>query len=119
MLILIFSDLSELEQRIFDIFSNFASKVTVNPRNWSDSNSFLVTVSQTNMDNLSTLVSDVSVSGSHNHTVVTVGTVLDVTYSTRNNYGNSSNATGLFEKNTRSQQDQCWETYVGQVPSSS
>uniref|UniRef100_A0A4W6D6B4 Transmembrane channel-like protein n=1 Tax=Lates calcarifer TaxID=8187 RepID=A0A4W6D6B4_LATCA len=25
-----------------------------------------------------------------------------------------SNQTALFEKNTRSQQDQCWETYVGQ-----
>lgn len=25
------------------------------------------------------------------------------------------NQTALFEKNTRSQQDQCWETYVGQV----
>lgn len=94
----------------------------MNPRNWSDTNSLLVTVSQTNMDAVPTLVSDVSVSGSNNHTVVTVGTVLDVTYSTRNygsNYGNGSNATGLFEKTTRSQQDQCWETYVGQVPSSS
>lgn len=88
----------------------------VNPRNWSDSNSILVTISQTNVDNLTTLVSDVSVSGPHNHTGVTVATMLDATYSGRNSYGNSSNQTGLFEKNTRSQQDQCWETYVGQVP---
>lgn len=89
----------------------------MNPGNWSDSNSFLATISQPGVDSLSTLVSDISVSGPHNHTAVTAATMLDVTYSGRSVSGNISNQTGLFEKNTRSQQDQCWETYVGQVSS--
>ncbi|KAG8001672.1 Transmembrane channel-like protein 3 [Nibea albiflora] len=89
------------------------NEVPMNPSNWSDSSSFLATISQPEVDSLSTLVSDISVSEHRNSTIATIATVLDVTNSGRSSAG-TSNQTALFEKNTRSQQDQCWETYVGQ-----
>lgn len=95
----------------------FVFQVPVNPGNWSDSSAFLATISQPEVDSLSTLVSDISVSEHRNSTIATIATVLDVTNSGRSSAG-TSNQTALFEKNTRSQQDQCWETYVGQVLSS-
>lgn len=99
----------------------FVFQVQVSPTNWTDSSSFLATISQPDVDSLSTLVSGITtspVSGHHNTTIATIATVLEVTNSSRRSSGSSSNHTALFEKNTRSQQDQCWETYVGQVFSS-
>lgn len=90
-------------------------QIPVSPGNWSDSSSFLATISQPEVDSLSTLVSEISVSEHRNSTIATIATVLDVTNSSRSSSGTVTNQTALFEKNTRSQQDQCWETYVGQV----
>ncbi len=94
----------------------FLCQVPVNPGNWSDSSSFLATISQSEVESLSTLVSEIS--EHRNSTIATIATVLYVTNSGRSSSGTVSNQTVLFEKNTRSQQDQCWETYVGQVLSS-
>uniref|UniRef100_A0A671TU93 Transmembrane channel-like protein n=1 Tax=Sparus aurata TaxID=8175 RepID=A0A671TU93_SPAAU len=60
---------------------------------------------------LSTMVSDISVSEHRNTTIATIPMVMNIS---RSGSGTISNQTALFEKNTRSQQDQCWETYVGQ-----
>uniref|UniRef100_A0A3B4XE48 Transmembrane channel-like protein n=1 Tax=Seriola lalandi dorsalis TaxID=1841481 RepID=A0A3B4XE48_SERLL len=57
-------------------------------------------------------MSSISVSEHRNSTIATIATVLEVTNSSRSS--SVSNQTALFERNTRSQQDQCWETYVGQ-----
>lgn len=95
--------------------SIFAFQLPVNPGNWSDSSSFLATISHSDVDSFSTLVSEISVTEHRNGTVATMATVLDITNSGRSSLGTNSNQTALFEKNTRSQQDQCWETYVGQV----
>lgn len=91
----------------------FAFQLPVIPGNWSDSSSFLATISQSDVDSLSTLVSEIS--QDHNGNVATMAAVLDMSSSRRSSSGTISNQTALFEKNTRSQQDQCWETYVGQV----
>uniref|UniRef100_G3PFY3 Transmembrane channel-like protein n=1 Tax=Gasterosteus aculeatus aculeatus TaxID=481459 RepID=G3PFY3_GASAC len=86
----------------------------VSPGNWSDSSSFLATISQPEVGSLSTLVSEISVSEHHNSTIATIATLLDVRSTSPSSSGTISNHTAMFEKNTRSQQDQCWETYVGQ-----
>lgn len=80
--------------------------------NWNESSSFLATISHPEGNSLSTLVSDISLSKNHNSTTATIATVLAVT--SRSSSGDVYNQTAVFEKNTR-QQDQCWETYVGQV----
>ncbi|TNN75623.1 Transmembrane channel-like protein 3 [Liparis tanakae] len=86
----------------------------VSPGNWSDSSSFLATISQPEADSLSTLVSEISVSELRNSTIATIATMLNVRNTSTSSPGAFSNQTSLFEKNTRSQQDPCWETYVGQ-----
>lgn len=91
------------------LYCMFVLQVPGTQANLSDSSAFLATISQP--DSLSTLVSEISVTQPRNSTRATIATLLDVT----NNSRSSSNQTALFEKNTRSQQDQCWETYVGQV----
>lgn len=77
--------------------------------NLSDSTPLLATVSQHELYVNNTTVADIP--GQPNATAVTIATFLDHINSRRN----SSNQSSLFEKNTLSQQDQCWETYVGQV----
>lgn len=86
-------------------------QLQLSPGNWTDSSSFLATISQPETDSLSTLMSEIS--EHHNSTVATIVTV-NFTSRSRSS-GAFYNQTSLFEKNTRSQQDQCWETYVGQV----
>lgn len=93
----------------------FVFQVPLNPGNWSDPRSFLATISQPEVDSPSTLVSEISVFEPRNSTIATIAMVLDVTNTSTSRSGIISNQTALFEKNTRSQQDQCWETYVGQV----
>ncbi|KAF3833359.1 hypothetical protein F7725_027024 [Dissostichus mawsoni] len=66
-------------------------------------------------NSLSTLVSEIFVSEHRNITIATIATVLDVRNTSTSGSGVISNQTSLFEKNFRSQQDPCWETYVGQV----
>uniref|UniRef100_A0A8D3AY83 Transmembrane channel-like protein n=1 Tax=Scophthalmus maximus TaxID=52904 RepID=A0A8D3AY83_SCOMX len=93
---------------------NSMSSAVMSTGNWSDSSSFLATISQPEVDSLSTLVSEISSSEHRNSTIATIATVLEVANSSRSGSGALPNRTALFEKNTRSQQDQCWETYVGQ-----
>ncbi|XP_029975151.1 transmembrane channel-like protein 3 [Salarias fasciatus] len=120
-LVLYLGNLYSLIIALLDKVNSMSSAVSEDPANWTDSSSFLATISQPEADSLSTLVSDISISGHHNSTMATITTVLDATNSSgggaarsRSSSGLVSNQTGLFEKNTRSQQDQCWETYVGQ-----
>ncbi|XP_032393297.1 transmembrane channel-like protein 3 [Etheostoma spectabile] len=113
-LVLYLGNLYSLIIALLDKVNSMSSAVPVSPGNWSDSTSFLATISQPEVDSLSTLVSDISVSEHRNSTIATIATVLDVRNSSVSSSGGVSNQTALFEKNTRSQQDPCWETYVGQ-----
>ncbi|XP_031156854.1 transmembrane channel-like protein 3 isoform X1 [Sander lucioperca] len=113
-LVLYLGNLYSLIIALLDKVNSMSSAVPVSPGNWSDSSSFLATISQPEVDSFSTLVSDISVSEHHNSTIATIATVLDVRNSSVSSSGSIFNQTALFEKNTRSQQDPCWETYVGQ-----
>lgn len=88
------------------------SQIPVSPANWSDTSSYLATIAQPAASSLSTLVSEIS---HRNSTITTTATLLDVTNRSRGSSETFSNQTAQFDKNTRSPQDQCWETYVGQV----
>ncbi|XP_069567587.1 transmembrane channel-like protein 3 [Brachyistius frenatus] len=114
-LVLYLGNLYSLIIALLDKVNSMSSAIPVSPSNWTDSSSFLATISQPEADSPSTLVSDISVSEHHNTTIATIATVLEVTNSSRSSsVAAVFNRTALFEKNTRSQQDPCWETYVGQ-----
>uniref|UniRef100_A0A672ZSZ6 Transmembrane channel-like protein n=1 Tax=Sphaeramia orbicularis TaxID=375764 RepID=A0A672ZSZ6_9TELE len=115
-LVLYLGNLYSLIIALLDKVNSMSSAVKDNiiNGNWSDTSSFLATISQPDTDSLSTSVSEISVSEHRNVTSSTIATVLEVSNSTRSSLVSMSNQTALFEKNTRSQQDQCWETYVGQ-----
>ncbi|AWP02092.1 putative transmembrane channel-like protein 3 [Scophthalmus maximus] len=115
-LVLYLGNLYSLIIALLDKVNSMSSAVPVpvSTGNWSDSSSFLATISQPEVDSLSTLVSEISSSEHRNSTIATIATVLEVANSSRSGSGALPNRTALFEKNTRSQQDQCWETYVGQ-----
>ncbi|XP_050932190.1 transmembrane channel-like protein 3 isoform X1 [Lates calcarifer] len=117
-LVLYLGNLYSLIIALLDKVNSMSSAVPVSTGNWSDSSSFLATISQPEVNSFSTLVSKISVAEHHNSTIATIATVLEVTNSSssssRSSSATISNQTALFEKNTRSQQDQCWETYVGQ-----
>ncbi|KAM8894737.1 transmembrane channel-like protein 3 isoform 2-T2 [Spinachia spinachia] len=111
-LVLYLGNLYSLIIALLDKVNSMSSSDPVSLGNWSDSSSFLATISQPEVDSLSTLVSEISVSEHHNSTIATIATLLRIT--SPSSSGIISNQTAVFEKNTRSQQDQCWETYVGQ-----
>uniref|UniRef100_A0A3Q1BWB0 Transmembrane channel-like protein n=1 Tax=Amphiprion ocellaris TaxID=80972 RepID=A0A3Q1BWB0_AMPOC len=113
-LVLYLGNLYSLIIALLDKVNSMSSAVQVSLSNWTDSSSYLATISQPEGDSPSTLVSEISVFEHHNSTIATIATVLYVTNSSRSSSGTVSNQTVLFEKNSRSQQDQCWETYVGQ-----
>uniref|UniRef100_A0A671TSC0 Transmembrane channel-like protein n=1 Tax=Sparus aurata TaxID=8175 RepID=A0A671TSC0_SPAAU len=110
-LVLYLGNLYSLIIALLDKVNSMSSAVSIETWNWSDSSSFLATISQPEVDSLSTMVSDISVSEHRNTTIATIPMVMNIS---RSGSGTISNQTALFEKNTRSQQDQCWETYVGQ-----
>ncbi|KAM3877303.1 transmembrane channel-like protein 3 [Diretmus argenteus] len=112
-LVLYLGNLYSLIIALLDKVNSMSSAILANPANLSDSISFLATISQPE-DSLSTLVSDISGSEHRNSTIATIAMVLEVSNSTKSSMATVSNQTALFEKNTRSQQGQCWETYVGQ-----
>lgn len=87
----------------------FVFQLQASPGNFSDSSSLLATISQRELGGHPPTVAYIA--EQQNTTRVTIATVLDQTSHRRS----FSNQTALFEKNTLSQQDQCWETYVGQV----
>ncbi|XP_069381997.1 transmembrane channel-like protein 3 isoform X2 [Paralichthys olivaceus] len=113
-LVLYLGNLYSLIIALLDKVNSMSSAVPVSTGNWSDSSSFLATISQPEVDSLSTLVSEISVAEHRNSTIATIATVLEVTNISRSISGTVPNQTALFERNTRSQQEQCWETYVGQ-----
>ncbi|XP_039468157.1 transmembrane channel-like protein 3 [Oreochromis aureus] len=110
-LVLYLGNLYSLIIALLDKVNSMSSAVQVSNSNWNESSSFLATISHPEGNSLSTLVSDISLSKNHNSTAATIATVLAVT--SRSSSGDVYNQTAVFEKNTR-QQDQCWETYVGQ-----
>ncbi|KAM9826371.1 transmembrane channel-like protein 3 [Syngnathus typhle] len=111
-LVLYLGNLYSLIIALLDKVNSMSSAIPASPANWSDTNSYLATIAQPVASSLSTtLVSEIS---HRNSTITTITTMLDVTNRSRGSSETLSNQTAQFEKNTRSQQDQCWETYVGQ-----
>ncbi|XP_029317833.1 LOW QUALITY PROTEIN: transmembrane channel-like protein 3 [Cottoperca gobio] len=113
-LVLYLGNLYSLIIALLDKVNSMSSAVPASPGNWSDTSSFLATISQPEGNSLSTLVSEISVSEYRNSTMATIATMLNVRNTSTGGSRAVSNQTSLFEKNTRSQQDPCWETYVGQ-----
>ncbi|XP_051919816.1 transmembrane channel-like protein 3 isoform X1 [Hippocampus zosterae] len=109
-LVLYLGNLYSLIIALLDKVNSMSSTIPVSPANWSDTSSYLATIAQPAVSSLSTLVSEIS---HHNSTITTTATPLDVTRSGGSS-DTFSNQTAQFDKNTRSPQDQCWETYVGQ-----
>ncbi|XP_061885975.1 transmembrane channel-like protein 3 isoform X1 [Entelurus aequoreus] len=110
-LVLYLGNLYSLIIALLDKVNSMSSAILVAPANWSDTSSYLATISQPAVDSLSTLVSDIS---QRNSTIATTVMLLNVTNNSKNGSVTLSNQTTQFGKNARSQQDQCWETYVGQ-----
>lgn len=79
------------------------------PSNWSDSTAFLATIALPEEENLSTIVPDFTESRNSTMSVVfqenQTKAIIPLAF----------NKTALYEYNMKSQQNQCWETYVGQV----
>ncbi|XP_030620945.1 transmembrane channel-like protein 3 [Chanos chanos] len=113
-LVLYLGNLYSLIIALLDKVNSMSSAVS--PGNWSDSTAFLATISQPSEGNLSTIVPDLS--ERRNSTVDMMIVELNITktniVSPKAPAQTVPNQTALFEYNTRSQQDQCWETYVGQ-----
>ncbi|KAM9832179.1 transmembrane channel-like protein 3 [Neosynchiropus ocellatus] len=103
-LVLYLGNLYSLIIALLDKVNSMSSAIVPNHGNWTGPTPPMPTVSQVQF----TVGSDPAVTP-HNTTVAP--TVLEV--SSRTVPVSISNHTGLFE-NIRSQQDQCWETYVGQ-----
>ncbi|MGH0147756.1 UNVERIFIED_CONTAM: hypothetical protein FKN15_011007 [Acipenser sinensis] len=78
------------------------------PSNWSDSTAFLATIALPEEENLSTIVPDFTESRNSTMSVVfqenQTKAIIPLAF----------NKTALYEYNMKSQQNQCWETYVGQ-----
>nr|XP_057933600.1 transmembrane channel-like protein 3 isoform X2 [Doryrhamphus excisus] len=110
-LVLYLGNLYSLIIALLDKVNSMSSAIQVTPANWSDTSSYLATISQAGMNSMSTLVSEIS---HRNSTIATTAVMLDVTNSSRSGTATFSNQTVQIGKNPRSQQDQCWETYVGQ-----
>uniref|UniRef100_A0A671KIC5 Transmembrane channel-like protein n=1 Tax=Sinocyclocheilus anshuiensis TaxID=1608454 RepID=A0A671KIC5_9TELE len=98
-LVLYLGNLYSLIIALLDKVNSMSSAVS---RNLSDSTSYLATISQSTEDNLSTIIPDIT--ERQNSTLTR--TLLEMQ--------SLLNHTVLYEYNTRSQQDPCWETYVGQ-----
>lgn len=102
--------------------SHHTLQIPVAPGNVSDSTSYLATISQPTEDNLSTIVPDITERQNSTLTMTLLNLNNSVTtIKSTASYGQPMrmqsllNQTVVYEYNTRSQQDPCWETYVGQV----
>ncbi|CAL8238029.1 unnamed protein product, partial [Merluccius merluccius] len=127
-LVLYLGNLYSLIIALLDKVNSMSSAIQLAPANWSDSSALMATISQpADEESRSTLVSEISLAVHNSTTMVTttttiatIATVLDVGSVFSNASGGKNvlvaltNRTALFEKNARSQQDPCWETYVGQ-----
>lgn len=87
----------------------FFLQIPVSPGNWSDSTAFLATVLQPNEDNLSTITPEIT-----EHKNSTIATILEINR-TKSTTPVVLNQTAPYNMYNKFQQDQCWETYVGQV----
>ncbi|XP_068597920.1 transmembrane channel-like protein 3 [Brachionichthys hirsutus] len=106
-LVLYLGNLYSLIIALLDKVNSMSSAVPTNSGNRSGSSSFLATISQPLEGSISTRISEYG-----NSTTATITAVLDIASTGKST--SKINETSLFERNTRSQQDQCWETYVGQ-----
>uniref|UniRef100_W5N5A8 Transmembrane channel-like protein n=1 Tax=Lepisosteus oculatus TaxID=7918 RepID=W5N5A8_LEPOC len=76
--------------------------------NWSDSTAFLATIALPEEENLSTIVPEIT---ERRNSTLSLGLVENTP---RTIIPVALNKTASYEYNMKSQQDQCWETYVGQ-----
>uniref|UniRef100_A0A8C1I9A2 Transmembrane channel-like protein n=1 Tax=Cyprinus carpio TaxID=7962 RepID=A0A8C1I9A2_CYPCA len=116
-LVLYLGNLYSLIIALLDKVNSMSSAV----RNLSDSTSYLATISQPAEDNLSTIVPDITEQRNStltmtlldlNNSMITIKSTTSSAQAMR--MQSLLNQTVLYEYNTRSQQDPCWETYVGQ-----
>ncbi|XP_027870047.1 transmembrane channel-like protein 3 isoform X6 [Xiphophorus couchianus] len=104
-LVLYLGNLYSLIIALLDKVNSMSSAPHVSSSNWTNTSSTI--------SSLSAQVSRISVSEHHNSTMATISTAINFIHN-RSSLITASNQTIPFEKNARSQQDQCWETYVGQ-----
>ncbi|KAK7170809.1 hypothetical protein R3I94_000884 [Phoxinus phoxinus] len=120
-LVLYLGNLYSLIIALLDKVNSMSSAITAGTVNLSDSTSYLATISQPTEENLSTIVPDIV---ERRNSMLNM-TLLDLNYSVTTIKSTTSsrepirmqsvlNQTVLYEYNTRSQLDPCWETYVGQ-----
>ncbi|XP_036391050.1 transmembrane channel-like protein 3 [Megalops cyprinoides] len=105
-LVLYLGNLYSLIIALLDKVNSMSSAVPGAVGNWSDSSSFQATIALPEEDSLATVAPEIPESPSS-----TVGVALQLNKSAPPVV---LNQTALYEYNMRSQQDQCWETYVGQ-----
>ncbi|KAM4744407.1 transmembrane channel-like protein 3 [Anableps anableps] len=104
-LVLYLGNLYSLIIALLDKVNSMSSAPQMSSSNWTDSSSTI--------SSLSTQVSRISLSEHQNSTMATISTSINFIHN-RSSLVITYNQTIPFEKNARSQQDQCWETYVGQ-----
>ncbi|XP_073764185.1 transmembrane channel-like protein 3 isoform X2 [Danio rerio] len=120
-LVLYLGNLYSLIIALLDKVNSMSSAIPVAPGNVSDSTSYLATISQPTEDNLSTIVPDLA----ERHNITLSPSLLELNNSVTTVKSSTTtaqpmriqsvlNQTVLYEYNSRSQQDPCWETYVGQ-----
>uniref|UniRef100_A0AAY4BD41 Transmembrane channel-like protein n=1 Tax=Denticeps clupeoides TaxID=299321 RepID=A0AAY4BD41_9TELE len=105
-LVLYLGNLYSLIIALLDKVNSMSSMAS--PSNWSDTTAFLATISQPDEENASTPLPDMTERKNS-----TIATILDIsrTKSTTAVVLNHTAPSNMFN---RFQQDQCWETYVGQ-----
>ncbi|XP_077084068.1 transmembrane channel-like protein 3 [Siphateles boraxobius] len=120
-LVLYLGNLYSLIIALLDKVNSMSSAITVGTVNLSNSTSYLATISQPTEENLSTIVPDIVERRDSmlNMTLLDLNnsvTTIKSTTPSREPIRMQSllNQTVLYEYNTRSQLDPCWETYVGQ-----
>ncbi|XP_067301176.1 transmembrane channel-like protein 3 isoform X2 [Pseudorasbora parva] len=120
-LVLYLGNLYSLIIALLDKVNSMSSAILAGPVNLTDSTSYLATISQPTEDNLSTIVPDITERQNSilNTTLLDLNTSVTTIKSTTVSrqpirVQSLLNQTVVYEYNTRSQQDPCWETYVGQ-----
>ncbi|KAI5101218.1 transmembrane channel-like protein 3 isoform X1, partial [Silurus meridionalis] len=117
-LVLYLGNLYSLIIALLDKVNSMSSEIT---GNWSDSTSYLATISQPAETNLSTIVPEIT-DGRNGTFTITVMDLNRTTISVQHSIMSGpsvpvltgANQSVLYEYNSKSKQDQCWETYVGQ-----
>ncbi|KAG5839640.1 hypothetical protein ANANG_G00207060 [Anguilla anguilla] len=108
-LVLYLGNLYSLIIALLDKVNSMSSAIPVAAAgNWSDSSAFLATIALPEEENLATIVPEIS-----DRQNSTMAVALEPNR-TKSAMPLIQNHTALYEYNMRSQQDQCWETYVGQ-----